>query len=182
MFHVEQNLNRMDLKSYIREVPDFPKQGIGFKDITTMLKDPEAFADVVDKITDYFHDKQITKVVSLESRGFIIGGALAYQLKAGFVPIRKRGKLPAKTVSMNYDLEYGADMIEIHEDSLEPDDVVLIHDDLLATGGTAMAALLLVQRLHVEKIYFSFICDLAFIQTRQKQEVYNYEHHILVEY
>lgn len=172
----------MDLKSYIREVPDFPKEGIGFKDITTMLKDPDAFAYAVDRITDFFRDKKVTKVVSLESRGFIIGGALAYHLKAGFVPIRKSGKLPAKTVSMKYDLEYGTDMIEIHEDALEPDDVVLIHDDLLATGGTAMAALLLVQQLNVKKIYFSFICDLTFIDTKQKQEVHNFEHHILVEY
>lgn len=172
----------MDLKSYIREVPDFPKEGIGFKDITTMLKDPTAFSFAVDKITDYFRDKKITKVVSLESRGFIIGGALSYHLNAGFVPIRKSGKLPAKTVSMKYDLEYGTDMIEIHEDALTPDDVVLIHDDLLATGGTAMAALLLVQQLNVKKIYFSFICDLTFLKTKQKQEVYNYEHHILVEY
>lgn len=182
MFHVEQNSNKMDIKGYIREVPDFPKEGIGFKDITTMLKDPGAFGYAVDCITDYFRKKNITKVVSLESRGFIIGGALAYQLNAGFVPIRKSGKLPAKTVSMKYDLEYGTDKIEIHEDALEPEDVVLIHDDLLATGGTAMAALMLVQRLHVKKIYFSFICDLAFIETRQKQEIYSYEHHILVEY
>ncbi len=182
MFHVEQKFLTMDLKKYIREVPDFPHQGIGFKDITTMLKDPDAFGYVVDSITSIFRDKYITKVVSLESRGFIIGGALAYQLKAGFVPIRKSGKLPSNTVSMDYELEYGTDRIEIHEDALLPDDVVLIHDDLLATGGTALAALQLVQKLNVRKVYFSFICDLGFIKTPQKDIVKNYDNHILVAY
>lgn len=182
MFHVEQKSITMDLKKYIREVPDFPHQGIGFKDITTMLKNHEAFGYVVDSITNVFRDKQITKVVSLESRGFIIGGALAYHLKAGFVPIRKSGKLPAKTVSMDYELEYGTDRIEIHEDALDSDDVVLIHDDLLATGGTALAALMLVQKLNVKKVYFSFICDLSFIITPQKDLIRNYDNHILVSY
>ena len=182
MFHVEQKSITMDLKKYIREVPDFPHQGIGFKDITTMLKNHEAFGYVVDSITNVFKDKQITKVVSLESRGFIIGGALAYHLKAGFVPIRKSGKLPAKTVSMDYELEYGTDRIEIHEDALDSDDVVLIHDDLLATGGTALAALMLVQKLNVKKVYFSFICDLSFIITPQKDLIRDYDSHILVSY
>lgn len=182
MFHVEQKSIAMDLKKYIREVPDFPHQGIGFKDITTMLKNHEAFGYVVDSITNVFRDKQITKVVSLESRGFIIGGALAYHLKAGFVPIRKSGKLPAKTVSMDYELEYGTDRIELHEDALDSDDVVLIHDDLLATGGTALAALMLVQKLNVKKVYFSFICDLSFIITPQKDLIRDYDNHILVSY
>lgn len=182
MFHVEQKSIAMDLKKYIREVPDFPHQGIGFKDITTMLKNHEAFGYVVDSITNVFRDKQITKVVSLESRGFIIGGALAYHLKAGFVPIRKSGKLPAKTVSMDYELEYGTDRIEIHEDALDSDDVVLIHDDLLATGGTALAALMLVQKLNVKKVYFSFICDLSFIITPQKDLIRDYDNHILFSY
>ncbi|GAP69749.1 adenine phosphoribosyltransferase [Bacteroidales bacterium 6E] len=182
MFHVEQKSIAMDLKKYIREVPDFPHQGIGFKDITTMLKNHEAFGYVVDSITNVFRDKQITKVVSLESRGFIIGGALAYHLKAGFVPIRKSGKLPAKTVSMDYELEYGTDRIELHEDALDSDDIVLIHDDLLATGGTALAALMLVQKLNVKKVYFSFICDLSFIITPQKDLIRDYDNHILVSY
>jgi len=172
----------MDLKKTIREVPDFPQKGIGFKDITTMLKNAEAFAYVVDTITNNFKGKGITKVVSLESRGFIVGGALAYHLKAGFVPIRKSGKLPAKTVSMAYALEYGTDKIEIHEDALSPDDIVLIHDDLLATGGTAMAALHLVQKLNVRQIFFSFICDLSFIQTPDKEKIKTYEAHTLVTY
>lgn len=172
----------MDLKKIIREVPDFPQKGINFKDITTMLKDPCAFVYVVDSITGIFKDKGITKVVSLESRGFIVGGALAYHLNAGFVPIRKSGKLPAKTVSMAYELEYGTDKIEIHEDALTQEDVVLIHDDLLATGGTAMAALRLVQEMKVKKIYFSFICDLSFIKSPVKDEIGNYGAHVLVTY
>jgi adenine phosphoribosyltransferase len=172
----------MELKKIIREIPDFPQKGIDFKDITTMLKNPEAFAYVVDSITERFRNKDITKVVSLESRGFIVGGALAYQLNAGFVPIRKSGKLPAKTVSMAYELEYGTDKIEIHEDALDSDDIVLIHDDLLATGGTAMAALNLVQKLNVHKIYLSFICDLSFIKTSVKEEIERFDTHILVKY
>jgi len=182
MFHVEHKKPNMNLKGYIREIPDFPQKGINFKDITTLLKDADAFGSVVDCITGYFEDKKITKVVSLESRGFIVGGALAYRLKAGFVPIRKGGKLPAKTLAAAYDLEYGADMIEIHEDALTADDVVLIHDDLLATGGTAMAALNLVQKLGVKKVYLSFICDLSFIDTPLKRELTAYETHTLIRY
>jgi adenine phosphoribosyltransferase len=172
----------MELKDYIREVPGFPQPGISFKDITTLLKEPVAFRQVVNDISSYFGEKKITKVVSLESRGFIVGGALAYLLNAGFVPIRKAGKLPASTVSMSYQLEYGTDTIEIHRDALHEEDVVLIHDDLLATGGTAMAALQLVQKLKVKKIYFSFIVDLAFIHTPLKDQLAGYTPHILVTY
>jgi len=172
----------MDLKKHIREIPDFPNKGINFKDITTLLKDSEAFCQVVDKITENFIDKKITKVVTLESRGFIVGGALAYRLHAGFVPIRKAGKLPSKTVSVSYDLEYGSDIIEMHEDALNTEDVVLIHDDLLATGGTALAALQLVQKFKVKAVYFSFICDLSFLDTPQKKLLEAYHPHILVKY
>jgi adenine phosphoribosyltransferase len=172
----------MDLKKYIREIPDFPNTGINFKDITTLLKDAAAFRLVVDKITDYFKDKKITKIVTLESRGFIVGGALAYRLHAGFVPIRKAGKLPSKTVSISYELEYGSDVIEMHEDALNSEDVVLIHDDLLATGGTALAALRLVEKFRVKAVYFSFICDLSFIDTPQKKLLENFHPHILVKY
>lgn len=172
----------MDIKKYIREIPDFPAAGINFKDITTLLKDGEAFRFVVDKITRQYRNKGITKVVTLESRGFIVGGALAYHLRAGFVPIRKKGKLPAPTVSVTYDLEYGSDIIEMHEDALRPDDIVLIHDDLLATGGTAMAALKLVNKFKVKKIYFSFICDLDFLDTPNKRDLKKYHPHILASY
>ena len=181
MFHVEQKII-MDLKEYIREIPDFPHAGINFKDITTLLKDRVAFRKVVDSITSNFKDKGITKIVSLESRGFIIGGALAYHLDAGFVPIRKAGKLPAETISISYELEYGIDSVEIHKDALNKNDIVLIHDDLLATGGTAWAALQLVNKFDVQKVYFSFICDLAFIKTPIKKTLGSYFPHILIKY
>ena len=172
----------MNLKDTIREIPDYPEVGINFKDITTMLQDPQAFKQVVDQISEAYLNKGITKVVSLESRGFIVGGALAYHLNAGFVPVRKKGKLPSETFAMDYELEYGSDRIEIHKDALNEDDIVLIHDDLLATGGTALASLELVKMLHVKKIFFSFICDLSFIETTKKEELSKYETHVLVRY
>ena len=172
----------MNLKECIREIPDYPVKGISFKDITTLLKDEKAFREVVDSVSTYFKDKGITKIVSLESRGFIVGGAVAYCLNAGFVPARKKGKLPAETIHECYDLEYGTDMIEMHLDALSSDDVVLIHDDLLATGGTACAALKLVQQMNVKQIFFSFICDLKFIENGNKKILSEYETHRLVEY
>jgi adenine phosphoribosyltransferase len=172
----------MELKSFVRTVENYPIEGISFKDITTLLKDPVAFRNVVDQISDHYRNKGITKIVSLESRGFIVGGAVAYCINAGFVPIRKKGKLPAEVLNQSYELEYGVDSIEIHVDALNEDDVVLIHDDLLATGGTALAALNLVKQLKVKKIYFSFICDLTFIQTDKKKELANYETHSVIKY
>ena len=172
----------MNLKEIIREVPDYPEKGIGFKDITTLLKNSEAFNEVVDQVYENFKNRGITKIVSLESRGFIVGGAVAYLLKAGFVPVRKKGKLPAQTVQESYELEYGSDTIEMHLDALNEDDVVLIHDDLLATGGTALAALNLVQKMNVKKVYFSFICDLKFIENSKKETLSKYETHTLIEY
>ena len=172
----------MDLEEYVRTIENYPLEGISFKDITTLLKEPVAFRDVVDQISEYCKGKGITKIVSLESRGFIVGGAVAYCLNAGFVPIRKRGKLPSEVVSESYELEYGVDQIEMHIDALSEDDVVLIHDDLLATGGTAMAALNLVKQMNVRKIYFSFICDLTFIQTEKKTELANYDTHSVIQY
>ena len=172
----------MDLKKYIREIQNFPKEGISFKDITTLLKDKDAFNLALEVIVEKFQDKNITKVVALESRGFIFGGAIANKLNAGFVPIRKKGKLPFETFSETYDLEYGVDSVEIHADSLDENDVVLIHDDLLATGGTAYAALNLVRRMGVKNIYFSFICDLEFIQTTKKELIKEFETQILIEY
>lgn len=172
----------MELKNFVRVVENYPVEGISFKDITTLLKEPEAFRNVVDQISDFCKDKQITKIVSLESRGFIVGGAVAYCLNAGFVPIRKKGKLPAKVIKESYELEYGVDSIEMHVDALNEDDVVLIHDDLLATGGTALAALNLVKKMNVKRIYFSFICDLTFIQTEKKKELARYETHSVIQY
>jgi adenine phosphoribosyltransferase len=172
----------MDFKKHIREVPDFPKKGIIFRDITTLLKNKDAFNLVVDSIVAKFQDKNITKVVGLESRGFIFGGAVANKLNAGFVPIRKKGKLPSEVLSETYCLEYGVDNVEIHVDALDENDVVLIHDDLLATGGTAYAALNLVKRAGVKNIYFSFVCELGFIQTCQKEYIKKIETQILIKY
>jgi len=172
----------MDFKKYIREIPNFPKEGIVFIDITTLLKNNDAFNLAIDLIVEKFRDKKITKVVALESRGFIFGGAIASRLNAGFVPIRKKGKLPSETFSETYELEYGTDSVEIHTDALDKNDVVLIHDDLLATGGTAYAALNLVRRMGVGSIYFSFFCDLEFIQTANKERIKEFEPHILVKY
>ena len=172
----------MELKNFVRVIENYPIEGISFKDITTLLKEPAAFKQVVDEISTYFKDKGITKIVSLESRGFIVGGAVAYCINAGFVPIRKKGKLPSQLISQSYDLEYGVDSIEMHVDALNEDDIVLIHDDLLATGGTALAALNLVKQMNVKKIYLSFICDLTFIKTEKKIELANYESHSVIQY
>lgn len=172
----------MDLKSKIREIPDFPTKGISFKDITTLLKEKDAFRFVINEIVSEFKEKKISKVLGIESRGFIMGGALADQLNAGFVPVRKKGKLPAEKISESYQLEYGMDTIEMHKDALTEDDVVLIHDDLLATGGTANAVYNMVKRVGVKNVYFSFICDLEFIQTPQKKVIQNLNPHILVKY
>jgi adenine phosphoribosyltransferase len=172
----------MELKNFVRVIEDYPVKGVSFKDITTLLKEPGAFKDVVDQISEYCKDKGITKIVSLESRGFIVGGAVAYCINAGFVPIRKKGKLPSSVINESYELEYGVDSIEMHIDALAEDDVVLIHDDLLATGGTALAALNLVKKMNVRKIYFSFICDLTFIQTEKKKELANYDTHSVIQY
>lgn len=172
----------MELKEFVRVVEDYPIEGISFKDITTLLKEPVAFKNVVDQISEYCAGKGITKIVSLESRGFIVGGAVAYCINAGFVPIRKKGKLPSKVINQSYELEYGVDSIEMHIDALSENDIVLIHDDLLATGGTALAALNLVKQLNVKKIYFSFICDLTFIETDNKKELSKYETHSVIQY
>lgn len=172
----------MELEKFIREVKDYPIEGINFKDITTLLKEPIAFRNVVDQISKFCENKGITKIVSLESRGFIVGGAVAYCINAGFVPIRKKGKLPAEVINESYELEYGVDSIEMHIDALDTDDVILIHDDLLATGGTALAALNLVKQMNVKKIYFSFIIDLSFIKTEKKEELSAYDTHTVITY
>jgi len=154
-------MNLETVAASIRNVPDFPKPGILFKDITTAMKDAEVLKFIADNLYEYYKDKRITKVVGVESRGFVLGSILAYKLNAGFVLLRKPGKLPADTYKIDYDLEYGKDSLEIHKDSIEENDVVLLHDDLLATGGSAHAALSLLNNFTHKGIYVSFIIELT---------------------
>jgi len=158
----------MDFKSYIREVPDFPKPGIGFKDIMPLLQDKEAFKAAIDALYDAVKDYEFDKIVAVESRGFILGGALAYKMGVGFVPVRKKGKLPSKTISYTYQLEYGEDTLEIHEDALAAGEKVLILDDLLATGGTVGAAINMVKQLQAEVAAVVFLIELTFLNGRDK--------------
>ncbi|MEE6250358.1 MAG: adenine phosphoribosyltransferase, partial [Bdellovibrionota bacterium] len=137
----------MDLKKSIRNIPDFPKKGIQFKDVTSLLKDAKAFQYSIDKFAQHYDDKGITAICGVESRGFIIGAALAYKMQLPFIPIRKKAKLPAETISVDYNLEYGSDTLEIHTDALSANDKVVIIDDLMATGGTMFAAAQLVEKL-----------------------------------
>lgn len=148
------------IKAYIRNVPDFPIPGIQFKDITTAMKNPEVLRLMVDTLYEYYKNKGITKVVGVESRGFVIGSILAYKLNAGFVLLRKPGKLPSDTYSLKYELEYGVDGLEIHKDAIEPNDVIMLHDDLLATGGSANASLQLLRKFGDNPIYVSFLIEL----------------------
>lgn len=157
-----------DLLDSIRSIRDFPKRGIVFRDITTLLKDRSAFARAIDLLYDRYKGAKVDKVVSIESRGFILGAPLAYKLGAGFVPIRKPGKLPAETLRQEYALEYGADAIEIHKDGITPGERVLLHDDLLATGGTIAAACELVERLGGTIVGLSFLIELTFLAPRKK--------------
>ena len=160
-------------KELIRHVPDFPKKGILFYDITTLLKDKRAFAEVMNALSDRYRDRQVDLVVGIESRGFIFASALALQLGAGFVPVRKPRKLPAKTLSVTYDLEYGQDSLEIHEDAIQKGQRVLVVDDLLATGGTAAAVLELVRRLGGEVAGVTFLVELEFLNGRKKLTGYD---------
>jgi len=162
-----------ELKKYIRSVKDFPIKGIMFRDITTLLLNNEASKKTIDELYNLAKDKNITKVVGIESRGFLFGMMLAEKLGVGFVPIRKPGKLPAKTESIEYELEYGKDRIEIHKDAINSGDKVLLHDDLLATGGTAVAACKLIEKLGGEVAQVSFIVELSFLKGREKLSQYD---------
>ncbi len=157
-----------ELKNAIRNVADFPKKGIQFKDITTLLKDKKLFNYVINLISDYYTNKNITKVAAIESRGFVLGGAIAHRLGAGLVLIRKPGKLPADVYNITYQLEYGEDSLEIHQDALEPGDIVLLHDDLLATGGTTLAALDLIKKFDIEKVFINYLIELDFLKGKEK--------------
>jgi adenine phosphoribosyltransferase len=158
----------VNLETYIRDVPDFPKEGIVFKDITPLLGSPEGFRACIDMLAAPFTEAGVTKVLGAEARGFILGGALAYTLGAGFVPARKPGKLPYHTESASYVLEYGTDSLEMHQDAVGSDDVVLIIDDVLATGGTAAAKAQLIERSGARLAGFTFLIELDFLQGREK--------------
>jgi adenine phosphoribosyltransferase len=179
MFHVEQldlliyfkmkrHIDLETVKKSIRNIPDFPKPGIHFKDVSTSFQDGEIFGFIASEIFEHYKVAGITKVIGIESRGFILGSVLAYKLNAGFIPIRKPGKLPSETYSQSYELEYGFDTLEIHKDALSVDDIVLIHDDLLATGGTIGAAIDLVRKFGISKIYANFLVELDFLNGLEK--------------
>jgi adenine phosphoribosyltransferase len=150
----------MDLKSVIRTIPDHPEPGIMFRDITTLLSDARGFRRAIDELVQPLAGKKIDKVAGIEARGFILGGAIAHQLSVGFVPVRKKGKLPFETLSENYDLEYGTDTVEIHVDAVSEGERVLLVDDLIATGGTAKAAITLLERAGAEIVLCAFVVDL----------------------
>lgn len=168
------------LKSCIRDVPDWPKEGIIFKDITTLLKDPDAFRLAVDALADRYRDRGVSYVASVEARGFILGGPVAYLLGAGFIPVRKPGKLPAETRREEYELEYGTDAVEVHVDAFDAGDRVIICDDLLATGGTALATARLVEACGAVVEAFVFLVELDFLAGRDKLR--NYEVFSIIHY
>jgi adenine phosphoribosyltransferase len=164
---------KMDLSKSIRTIPDFPKPGILFRDITTLLKDPFVFKYVVDTLIERCRRKKIDTVIGIESRGFIIGAPVAYSIGVSFVPVRKKQKLPAETISESYELEYGTETVEMHSDGIQPGQNVVIIDDLLATGGTAKAAVKLVERLGGKVVGIDFIIELRPLNGRKKLEGYD---------
>ena len=164
----------MDLKEKIRDIEDFPKKGVVFKDITTLLKDKEAFNYVIKKMADLFREKEVDVVVGPESRGFIFGAPLAYELGVGFVPVRKKGKLPHDCLTKNYGTEYSQDCIEIHKDSINPGQNVLIVDDLLATGGTISAVIEMIEELGGNVLGPLFLIELSFLEGKNKIQKYDY--------
>ena len=166
-------MNCEPLKKLIREVPDFPKKGILFYDITTLLKDKLGFAMLIDALAEYYLDKEVDLVLGMEARGFIFGPALAYRLNAGFVPVRKPGKLPAATSQVSYDLEYGSNTLEVHKDAIEKGQRVIIVDDLLATGGTAEATAKLATQLGAEIAGLGFVVELDFLNGKDKLKPYD---------
>jgi len=159
-------MNIEKIAKKVRNVPDFPIQGIQFKDVTTLFKDPLILKEIVDGLCEIYKNKGITKVVGIESRGFILGPLLAVCLNAGFIPIRKQGKLPAAVFEESYNKEYGTDSIQIHQDAMNSDDIVLLHDDLLATGGTMQAAVRLIKKFKPKKIYVNFLIELEDLKGR----------------
>jgi len=181
--HRGPGMNKINtVKDYIRTIVDFPHEGIMFRDVTTLFADPRGFRMAIDQLLHPYAGEQIDKVVGLEARGFILGGAIAHQLSKGFVPIRKKGKLPAATIAEEYKLEYGEAVVEIHDDALAPGEKVLIVDDLLATGGTCEAGIKLCERLGAEVIGCAFIVDLPDLGGRRKLEAMGMDVHALCAY
>ena len=170
------------IKDYIRTVVDFPYEGIFFRDVTTLFSDPKGFRMAVDQMLHPYAGERIDKVVGLEARGFILGGAIAHQLGTGFVPIRKKGKLPGSTISQQYKLEYGEAIIELHDDAIEAGEMILLVDDLLATGGTAEAGIRLIERLGGQIISCNFIIDLPELGGRKKLEDMGMDVHVLCQF
>ncbi len=169
----KSGLNSDQLKKLIREIPDFPKKGILFYDITTLLKDKAGYATLIDQLAEHYIGKQVDLILGMEARGFIFGPALAYRLNAGFVPVRKPGKLPAATARVEYDLEYGSNALEVHKDAIEKGQRVLIVDDLLATGGTAQATAQLATTLGAQIAGLGFVVELDFLKGRDKLKPYD---------
>lgn len=175
-------LSRSELAASIRSIPDYPKPGIIFRDITTLLGNPRAFRRAVDELVNPYVGLNVGKIAGMEARGFILGGAVAHQLSAGFVPIRKKGKLPHETVSIAYSLEYGVDEMEIHRDAVLPGEKVILVDDLIATGGTAVGAVQLLRQLGAEVVSACFVIDLPDLGGRAKLEALGVEVRTLVEF
>lgn len=170
------------VEDYIRTIPDFPHEGIMFRDVTTLFADPRGFRIAIDQLLAPYAGRRIDHVVGLEARGFILGGAVAHQLSCGFVPVRKKGKLPGPTISEDYTLEYGTATVELHDDAIEPGQTILIVDDLLATGGTAEAGIKLIERLGGEIVSCAFVVDLPDLGGRARLERLGYEVHALCAY
>tara|TARA_R100000935_G_scaffold13451_1_gene26989 strand:+ start:8848 stop:9378 length:531 start_codon:yes stop_codon:yes gene_type:complete len=170
------------VQDYIRTIPDFPHEGIMFRDVTTLFADPRGFRMAIDQLLHPYAGQPIDRVVGLEARGFILGGAIAHQLSVGFVPIRKKGKLPAKCIEQAYTLEYGEAIVEIHDDALKPGERVLMVDDLLATGGTAEAGIKLIERLGAQVAGCAFVIDLPELGGRAKLEALGMDVHALCAY
>jgi adenine phosphoribosyltransferase len=169
-----------DLKAAIREIPDWPKKGILFYDVTTLLKQPHCFRDTIDAVIEPYRGKQVDLVLGMEARGFIFAPTVAYALKAGFVPVRKPGKLPAAAFRAEYQLEYGTDCLEIHQDAIQPGQRVLIVDDLIATGGTALAVAGLAEKMGAQVLGLAFVVELTFLHGREK--LTKYDVHSLLKY
>ncbi len=170
------------VQDYIRTIPDFPHEGILFRDVTTLFEDPRGFRMAIDQMLHPWAGQDIDKIVGLEARGFILGGAIAHQLTAGFVPIRKKGKLPGKTYEQDYTLEYGQATVEVHVDAIEPGEKVLVVDDLLATGGTAVAGLKLLEKLGADVLGCGFIIDLPDLGGRKLLDGMGVKTHVLCEF